>query len=49
VYRLTGDLDEPPAVHHGFTVLPCDADGVVGTLVGFARDPAGGWPGDFLV
>ncbi|WP_159079132.1 hypothetical protein [Plantactinospora sp. BC1] len=49
VYRLSGDLGEPPLAQHGYTCLPCDVDGVVGTLVGFARDPIGGWPGDFLV
>ncbi|MFG1849586.1 hypothetical protein [Micromonospora carbonacea] len=49
VYRLSDDLGESPLAHHGYTCLPCDVNGVVGTLVGFARDPVGGWPGDFLV
>lgn len=49
IYRLVADLDQPPEVHAGYTVLPCDRSGVVGTLVGFARDPRHGWPGDFLI
>ncbi|OIK29556.1 hypothetical protein VT52_000385 [Streptomyces malaysiense] len=49
VLRLTGSLDEPPGEIAGYTALPCDADGALGTLVGFGRDPWQGWPGDFLV
>ncbi|QLJ02816.1 hypothetical protein HZZ00_18545 [Streptomyces sp. NEAU-sy36] len=49
VYRLTGSLDDPPRDVAGYTALPCDEAGVVGTLVGFGRDPQQGWPGDFLV
>jgi hypothetical protein len=49
VYRLDAELDAPPVDYHGYACLPCNADGVVGTLVGFARDPIGGWPGDFLI
>ncbi|MFD0884422.1 hypothetical protein ACFQ08_07625, partial [Streptosporangium algeriense] len=49
IYRLGDDLDRPPREHAGYTVLPCDRTGVVGTLVGFARDPLHGWPGDFRV
>jgi hypothetical protein len=49
IYRLGDDLGAEPAVVHGYTATPCDERGVVGTLVGFGRDPVGGWPGDFLV
>jgi hypothetical protein len=49
VYRLTPNLGEPPLSYDCYTCLPCDEHGVVGTLVGFARDPIGGWPGDFLI
>ncbi|WP_194858776.1 hypothetical protein [Streptomyces sp. SUK 48] len=49
VLRLVDSLDEPPAEVAGYTALPCDAAGALGTLVGFGRDPWQGWPGDFLV
>ncbi|QPP05834.1 hypothetical protein G4Z16_04830 [Streptomyces bathyalis] len=49
VYRLSGSLETPPYEHHGYTVLPCDDHGAVGTLTGFARDPVHHWPGDFLI
>lgn len=50
LYTPVADLDarrEAPARWHGYTVLPCAAGGVVADLAGFARDPVGGWPGDF--
>lgn len=48
VYRLGAPMDAPVGMAEGYTVLPCDESGTVGTLTGFARDPRYGWPGDFL-
>lgn len=44
-----GDGGDSTGEIAGFTVIPCDARGGVETLIGFARDPVYGWPGDFLL
>jgi hypothetical protein len=49
VFRLGAPLDTPAGEQDGYEVLPCDESGMVGTLVGFARDPRYRWPGDFLI
>jgi len=49
IYQQGASLEAPPRSLHGYVLLPCDDNGVVGTLVGFARDPRWGWPGDFLI
>jgi len=51
LYAPVRNLDETrsaPVRWCGYTVLPCTTDGTISTLVGFAGDPQGGWPGDFL-
>jgi hypothetical protein len=52
VYAPVHDLDaasDLPRRLHGYSVHRCTTDGVVADLVGFGRDPSGGWPGDFTV
>ena len=49
VYQLGAPMDASVGVEDGYTVLPCDESGTVGTVRGFARDPLHRWPGDFLI